>query len=297
MVTIKINKSNKCNGDYSLFISFPYDQFIVNVMRGLSIRYWHPDSKEWETPLKNLDDIKRSLNNYKLNIIDSNNILSKSDDIQYIPSDYQFKTKPFKHQIEGLEYGLRYDRFLLGDEQGLGKTKQIIDLACIKKQQKQYKHCLIICGVNGLKWNWRAEIEKHSNERGYILGTRYKKDGKEYIGTMADRLDDLQGIENFYKNSDKINLKELFNAYPYFIITNIETLRNEKIIEKLKLLCDNNIINMIALDEGHKCKDPTSQQGKALLKLQSETMISMTGTPLMNNPLDLFIHLLYNINV
>lgn len=291
MVTIKINKSNKCNGDYSLFISFPYDQFIVNVMRGLSIRYWHPDSKEWETPLKNLDDIKRSLNNYKLNIIDSNNILSKSHDIQYIPSDYQFKTKPFKHQIEGLEYGLRYDRFLLGDEQGLGKTKQIIDLACIKKQQKQYKHCLIICGVNGLKWNWRAEIEKHSNERGYILGTRYKKDGKEYIGTMADRLDDLQGIENFYKNSDKINLKELFNAYPYFIITNIETLRNEKIIEKLKLLCDNNIINMIALDEGHKCKDPTSQQGKALLKLQSETMISMTGTPLMNNPLDLYIHL------
>ena len=291
MVNIKINKSNKCNGDYSLFISFPYDQFIVNIMRGLSIRYWHPDSKEWETPLKNLDDIKRSLNNYKLNIIDSNNILSKSDDIQYIPSDYQFKTKPFKHQIEGLEYGLRYDRFLLGDEQGLGKTKQIIDLACIKKQQKQYKHCLIICGVNGLKWNWRAEIEKHSNERGYILGTRYKKDGKEYIGTMADRLDDLQGIENFYKNSDKINLKELFNAYPYFIITNIETLRNEKIIEKLKLLCDNNIINMIALDEGHKCKDPTSQQGKALLKLQSETMISMTGTPLMNNPLDLFIHL------
>ena len=42
---------------------------------------------------------------------------------------------------------------------------------------------------------------------------------------------------------------------------------------------------------GHGCKDPTSQQGKALLKLQAETMISMTGTPLMNNPLDLYIHL------
>ena len=42
---------------------------------------------------------------------------------------------------------------------------------------------------------------------------------------------------------------------------------------------------------GHRCKDPTSQQGKALLKLQAETMVSMTGTPLMNNPLDLYIHL------
>lgn len=41
----------------------------------------------------------------------------------------------------------------------------------------------------------------------------------------------------------------------------------------------------------HNCKDVTSIQGKHLLKLQAETMISMTGTPLMNNPLDLFIHL------
>ena len=249
MVNIKINKSNKCNGDYSLFISFPYDQFIVNIMRGLSIRYWHPDSKEWETPLKNLDDIKRSLNNYKLNIIDSNNILSKSDDIQYIPSDYQFKTKPFKHQIEGLEYGLRYDRFLLGDEQGLGKTKQIIDLACIKKQQKQYKHCLIICGVNGLKWNWKAEIEKHSNEKAYILGTRYDSKGNEKIGSINDRLEDLETLLDDYKRKDGL-INTDFGIYnSYFIITNIETLRNEKIIQKLKELCDEGIINMIALDE------------------------------------------------
>lgn len=249
MVNIKINKSNKCNGDYSLFISFPYDQFIVNIMRGLSIRYWHPDSKEWETPLKNLDDIKRSLNNYKLNIIDSNNILSKSDDIQYIPSDYQFKTKPFKHQIEGLEYGLRYDRFLLGDEQGLGKTKQIIDLACIKKQQKQYKHCLIICGVNGLKWNWKAEVEKHSNEKAYILGTRYDSKGNEKIGSINDRLEDLETLLDDYKRKDGL-INTDFGIYnSYFIITNIETLRNEKIIQKLKELCDEGIINMIALDE------------------------------------------------
>lgn len=41
----------------------------------------------------------------------------------------------------------------------------------------------------------------------------------------------------------------------------------------------------------HNCKNPASQQGKALLKLQTESMISMTGTPLMNNPLDLYIHL------
>ena len=174
---------------------------------------------------------------------------------------------------------------------GLGKTMQVINLACIKKQQRSYKHCLIICGVNGLKWNWKAEVEKHSNEKAYILGTRYDSKGNEKIGSINDRLEDLETLLDDYKRKDGL-INTDFGIYnSYFIITNIETLRNEKIIQKLKELCDEEIINMIALDEGHKCKDPTSQQGKALLKLQAETMISMTGTPLMNNPLDLYIHL------
>ena len=126
--------------------------------------------------------------------------------------------------------------FYYGDEQGLGKTMQAINIACIKKQQKNYKHCLIICGVNGLKWNWKSEVEKHSDEQAYILGTR-TRNKKEIIGSIEDRLQDLRAVEG------------LPYTFPYFIITNIETLRNEKIIEKLKELCDKQIINMIVLDE------------------------------------------------
>ena len=160
---------------------------------------------------------------------------------------------------------------------------QAINIAVIKKQQKNYKHCLIICGVNGLKWNWKAEVEKHSNEKAYILGTRLKKD-KEYIGSLNDRLEDLEII----KEHTTILSEFIYPIDSYFIITNIETLRNEDIIKKLKELCDKQIINMIVVDEFHKVKDTTSQQGKHLLKLQVETMIAMTGTPLMNNPLDLY---------
>ena len=176
---------------------------------------------------------------------------------------------------------------------GLGKSAQVIHIACIKKQQRNYKHCLIVCGVNGLKWNWKSEVEKHSNEGAYILGTRYKKD-KEYIGSMQDRIKDLndlieEGYLPQYKTItfESLNLnKSLCNSY--FLITNIETLRDDEIIDKLKELCKKGIINMIAVDEFHKAKSVTSQQGKNLLKLQSETMIAMTGTPLMNNPLDLY---------
>lgn len=39
----------------------------------------------------------------------------------------------------------------------------------------------------------------------------------------------------------------------------------------------------------HNCKDPSSQQGKGILKATSEVRIAMTGTPLMNNPMDCYI--------
>ena len=58
MINIKIEKANKCNGEYSLYISFPYDQKIVNIMREQTIRYWHPDTKEWELPIKSFEKFK-----------------------------------------------------------------------------------------------------------------------------------------------------------------------------------------------------------------------------------------------
>lgn len=76
MINIEVKKSDKCNGEHSLFISFPYDQNIVNIIRNQIIRYWHPDEKQWEIPLKNLNSLKNELKDYDLNILDSNEILS-----------------------------------------------------------------------------------------------------------------------------------------------------------------------------------------------------------------------------
>lgn len=178
-----------------------------------------------------------------------------------------------------------------------GKSKQMIDLACIKKQMYGYKHCLIIACVNGLKYNWKEEIGVHSNESGYILGTRMNKKGKTYIGSNKERLEDLKNIDN---------IKD------YFIITNIETLRytdtqqqecktkNKNgikrykkvttfpIVEELQKLMLNKEISMIVADEVHRCKDSTSLQGRALLSLKAESVIALTGTPLMNNAVDLY---------
>lgn len=271
MINMNIGKSQKCNGDYSLFLSFDYDYRIVEGIKEFPSRYYNKNNKTWEVPFNKLEEVVAKFNDYDINIT-GEYVTTETHEVK-IPASFKFKTNPYQHQIDGFKYGLQYDKWLLGDEQGLGKTKEVIDIAIAKKLMNKYKHCLIICGVNGLKWNWVNEIHTHSDEGAYILGQR-KRGKKVVIGSNSDKLLDLNNISK---------IKE------YFIITNIESLRNDDITDKLKELCDKNVISMIASDEVHKMKNPASQQGKAFLKLHAKTMIAMTGTPLMNTPLDLYI--------
>ena len=273
LVKIDIRKSEKCNGDYSLFITFPYNTDLINYFRQFNLRWYHTDTKEWELASKYLDEVMLYLKSMRITCeIFNKELLNQKKEVISIPTNYKFKTKPFEHQLEALNFGLNKDKWLLGDTMGLGKTKVAIDLACIKKQTNGYKHCLIVCGVNGLKWNWLNEINTHSYEKGYILG-QANKNGKLVIGTTEDKYND---IANLAKNE------------AYFIITNIETMRNEKCATALRKQCSKGEISMIVLDEAHVCKNTTSQQGKGMLKTVAETMLAMTGTPLMNNPLDLY---------
>lgn len=271
MININIANSKKCNGEYSLFVSFEYNQKVVDTIREFPTRYWDRDTKTWEIPFTKLGEFVNKLPEHDFDITGQYVVLEKPK--AQMPAGFTFKTTPFQHQIDGFNYGLNNDRWLLGDEQGLGKTKQVIDIAIAKKLQKGYKHCLIICGVNGLKWNWVNEIHTHSNEDARILGQRFKS-GHTVVGSVADRLADL------------VNIKRLNS---YFLITNVETLRNEEIAKQVQKLCADKTIGIVAIDEIHKCKNPTSQQGKGILKVQPECRIAMTGTPLMNNPFDLYI--------
>ena len=274
MIDIRVDRANKVNGDWALYVSFPYDNKIVDTIRNFSNRSWDKDKKEWELSFKSFKPFIDALPDYDFDIHGNWEAFAEKKTIEM--PNFNFKTTPFQHQIEGFNYGLNNDRWLLGDEQGLGKTKQVIDIAVAKKIQKGYKHCLIICGVNGLKWNWRNEIHTHSNEGCWILGQRFTNNySKIVIGSSKDKLEDLKNIDHL---DDQ-----------YFLITNVETLRNEDIAKEIQKLCKDGTIGIVAIDEIHKCKNPSSQQGKGILKIQSECRIAMTGTPLMNNPFDLFI--------
>mgnify|MGYP003294069295 CR=1 FL=1 len=250
MIYIEERLPQKCPGLSSLFIRFDFNRLIVDELKLLDNVFFNPETKEWEIPITVLSTFLD-----KACLIDnvSMKLLPYTVD-KNIPSLYNkadFQTSPFDYQMDGIHYGVTHDSWLLLDAPGLGKTLQIIYIAQKLKEERGLKHCLIICGLNTLKFNWKKEIEKHSNLSCRILGQRVNRKGRLVVDGIAERLKQLQSpIEEF------------------FVIVNVETLRDENII---KAFCKNkfNKFDMMVFDEIHVAKNPTSNQGKNLLKWQT----------------------------
>lgn len=186
-----------------------------------------------------------------------------------------WKTEPYEHQKAFLKFSESHAQMLLLDQPGLGKTKQSLDLIANRILAGQIRKALIIVGVSGLQYNWQNEVKKHTDLVGYILGTRpVGKSGLQTkIGSGRDKVDDVNRLKKMAAQ---------------VIITNIESLRNAAIVEALKQQVQDGIIGMVVVDEVHKCKNPKAKQTEGLLELDTHYKLGLTGTPIVNSPLDLY---------
>jgi N12 class adenine-specific DNA methylase len=67
--------------------------------------------------------------------------------------NYNPKTRPFPHQVDAIEYITHRETVPLFDEQGLGKTKIVIEALCNNMKQGVLDGALIICKKH-LIGNW-----------------------------------------------------------------------------------------------------------------------------------------------
>ena len=165
----------------------------------------------------------------------------------------KIKTELRNYQKKGyvwLKY--LYDNNLggcLADDMGLGKTVQTITLLS-SIYPKEKKASLIIM-PKSLLYNWENEINKFNPELSYYI----------YYG-------------------DKKNLNEAKKSN--LIITTYAIVRNE--IEKFK----DNSFHYIILDESHNIKNIHSQTSKAVMLLNGEHKLAISGTPIENNLSELY---------
>ena len=164
-----------------------------------------------------------------------------------------FKTPCFKHQLECFEKIKDQPYYALLLEPGLGKTKVTLDIISYRKIANPNYKTLVIC-PNTLVENWVEEAFKHSDLVPIAL-----------LGTKDKRLKNLASDADVY-------------------VINYEStriLKNDLIKKGFDLL---------VLDESTAVKNPKTLQSKACFEISYNTKgkLILTGTPIMNNPLDIF---------
>ena len=180
MIYLKENVTYKLPGETSFMVTFNFDQRIVDVMHQIPNAIYHKKFKAWEIPTTSLARAVELLSNIDavdITIYNEENYPGKDVLKHTAQLNMNYKTKPFPYQEEGIKYGLEHDKWLLLDAPGLGKTLQMIYLAQELKERNEVNHCLVVCGVNALKYNWKKEIEKHSDLPVHVLGEKEIKRG------------------------------------------------------------------------------------------------------------------------
>ena len=284
---VEVSPPRKISGISSLVVSFDFNQYIVDSLKTIPTYSFDKKTKLWEFPscyLGRLLDSLTFLDDIQLKLLDTPengeicfNRKYNLEPLSEIEKN-SFKLKPFKHQLEAVDFGLAHEKWLLLDSPGTGKTFSTICLAETLKRRGLIDHCFIICGLNALKQNWKKEISKFSNESAIILGEYTTRTGKVRYRSVEKRAQQLkEPIEEF------------------FIITNIETLRDDRIVEAFKK--SENKFGFIAVDEIHKAAgNKSAQQTSNLLKLDAPFKLGMTGTLVVNSPVSCAASLFWTEN-
>jgi len=282
MIYIKEIIPRKLSGTTSLSVSFDYNEELINIIKTFYPAVWDKKSLSWEIAANYLAKLLESFTYY-----DDITLELMSPEIKEISdplTDREINSlgfKPYKHQVDGINYGLEKKKWLLLDNPGCGKTNQIIGLAETLKRRKLVDHCLIIAGINSLKSNWAKEIKHFGTEDAIIIGEKKKKDGtiSRTPASIKERVEQLKNpISEF------------------FVIINVESLRDDSVIKAIS--SGPNKFQMIAIDEVHKClaTGKSSTQGSNILKLNADYKVAATGTLLLNNPVNCWGPLVWTDN-
>ncbi len=190
-------------------------------------------------------------------------------------SEYNFKTKPYAHQLEALKQAYNKEYYAFFMEMGTGKSKVLIDEIGGYFLQGKIDSALIIA-PKGVYRNWeRGEIPTHLPD--------------EIPYTVA-----AWRAPSEMTKDDKKKLKDIIypNGKLRILLMNIEALSGSVGIKYVtQFLHKNN--TLLAIDESTTIKTPTASRTKNAIKISKLAKVRriMTGSPVTKNPLDVYAQL------
>ena len=190
-------------------------------------------------------------------------------------SEYNFKTKPYAHQLEALKQAYNKEYYAFFMEMGTGKSKVLIDEIGGYFLQGKIDSALIIA-PKGVYRNWeRGEIPTHLPD--------------EIPYTVA-----AWRAPSEMTKDDKKKLKDIIypNGKLRILLMNIEALSGSVGIKYVTQFLHRNR-TLLAIDESTTIKTPTASRTKNAIKISKLAKIRriMTGSPVTKNPLDVYAQL------
>lgn len=244
--------------------------WMVDMMRSIPNRRWDGRSKAWTAPgiRANVEHIKSKFKTANYTDAAAKYLAeyqpTKPSTLKF-PTWYEFKTNPYDHQLDALHktYGLRTSGLFM--DMRTGKTKVVIDLHSAMRMEDKLDRVLLICPLS-LRKNWVREIAIHApiDIDAHLLDTSKPKKFQEWLTTPHEFKWLIVGVESLAVGS-AIQYTEKF------------------------LLTSNR--SSCVIDESSKIKNPAANRSKNCVKLgrMAEYRTIMTGTPIANGPLDLYM--------
>ena len=186
-------------------------------------------------------------------------------------SKYEYKTKPYQHQVDALRRSWREPAWAYLMEMGTGKSKVVIDNVAGLYEHGEVDALLVVAPKTVCR-NWSTlEIPTHLPDRIPRHVTLWVP-ASEQRGAWEvswDRLLSFQGLAVFVVNVDALVTKAGADAV-------------EKFLRRRRVYW--------AVDESNTIKNPRAKRTKVALKLAplAKYRRILTGTPVTKDPLDLW---------
>jgi SWI/SNF-related matrix-associated actin-dependent regulator of chromatin subfamily A-like protein 1 len=256
-------------------VSFAYKPWIVAGIKKIPGVYFKGSTKKWVVPKAS----EAALMNWAkaLGFTAKETQAPTILEIEPMPEltiDLNLKMPLFPYQRQGVAYNLLHKKVIVGDQPGLGKTAQSIGTA----EATGVKCVLIICPAT-LRENWKREVEeKWTNHKAIILNDRVKNTWHTFfkVGMVKYFICNYESLKKYFVESINRPIGKDGKQVP---------LR----LNHIKFKSTIEYFDMIIVDEVHRCKDGKTQQSKFVMGLAKgkEYVLALTGTPVVNKPVDL----------
>ena len=174
----------------------------------------------------------------------------------------EYFIKPWEHQLKSIERAKGLQEFAFFYQVGCGKT--LSALGTLRHKFEQHKGLLrtLIVGPPIVIENWRAEIYKNTELRSANVGVLYGPGKKR--------------VEQFKKYRSQ---KDVW-------VTNFESM----LMSDLYMEFSRWHPEVLIVDESHRCKNISAKRTKLIAKLAMQTKYRylLSGTPILNTPMDVF---------